>query len=77
MAKKSYLTAVVAGGVCALSLAVAPMASAAQTAPTCSHVSGQTTLCQSNGSASLRTSPEVRANGWSPFWYGYGGYHRR
>ncbi|WP_099020467.1 hypothetical protein [Mycolicibacterium palauense] len=77
MIKKSHIAALAAGGICAVSLAVAPIASAAQATPTCSNLSSRTTLCQSNGSASLQTSPEVRAYGWSPYWYGYGGHYHR
>lgn len=72
MTKKNYVTALVAGGICALSLAVAPIASAAQTAPSCANVGSQTTLCQTNGSASLHTSPEIRTYGQFPFWLGPG-----
>ncbi len=77
MKKRNCITALVAGGVCALSLAVAPIASAAQTTPNCANVGSLTTLCQSNGSASLQTSPEVRAyNQWA-FWLGPGRHSRR
>lgn len=77
--RKRATTALIAGGLCAFSLAVAPIASAAQTGAgqNCASVGANTTLCQSNGSASLSTQPTVRAYQWYP-WYGMGMYgHRR
>lgn len=74
---KNCITALVAGGMCALSLAVAPIASAAQTTPSCATVGSLTTLCQSDGSVSLYTSPEVGTyNQWA-FWLGPGRHSHR
>jgi hypothetical protein len=54
-------------GVCA-SIVVAPVATAA---PECTNTSTTTTLCQTNGSAQIVTSPPVINNwgGW-PWWGG-------
>jgi len=50
----------------ALPIATAPIAAATQNGPNVSTISPDLTLTQTNGSASLRTQPQVRApmNQW-------------
>ena len=67
-----YITSLLAAaGVC-LSVIAAPVAAAA---PECVNTGPNTTLCQSNGSAQLVTSPP--ANNFYPYWgfpiIGFGG----
>lgn len=75
MMNRKRATAAIVGGLFAASLAVAPIASAAQTVtgPNCASAGANTTVCQSNGSASMSTTPTVRAYQWYP-WFGMGGY---
>ncbi|MCX2931030.1 hypothetical protein ORI20_12135 [Mycobacterium sp. CVI_P3] len=78
MTIRTYIAAIVTAGLCALPIAAAPIASAAQIGPTCSTVSPQATLCQTNGSASLSAQPQARNYQlWYPWFIGQPGRHRR
>ena len=68
-----YLTMLLgSAGACA-AIAAAPIAAAA---PQCTNTAPNTTLCQSNGSAQLVTSPQP--NNYYPYWgfpiIGLGGF---
>ena len=71
--KTRYLTTLLAAaGTCA-AIATAPIAA---TVPECTNTGPNTTLCQSNGSAQLVTSPP--ANNYHQYWgfpiIGFGGW---
>jgi hypothetical protein len=63
-----------AAGVCA-AVAIAPVAAAV---PECTTVAPMTTQCETNGSASITTSPQIQNNwGWpwgGGFVIGFGGF---
>jgi hypothetical protein len=61
--KTRYLTTALAAAGACVSIAAAPIALAA---PQCTNTGPNTTLCQSNGSAQLVTSPQ--ANNFYPYW---------
>jgi hypothetical protein len=63
---RSVTPLLAAAGVCG-AVAIAPVAEAT---PTCTTTAPYTTLCETNGSAQLVTSPQLQNNwGW-PWWGG-------
>lgn len=68
-----YLTSLLAAAGICLSVIAAPVAAAV---PECTNTGPNTTLCQSNGSAQIVTSPP--ANNFYPYWgfpiIGFGGW---
>lgn len=76
MSIRKCVPALVVAGLAATAVAVAPTAAAAQTGPNCATVAPNSTLCQTNGSASLNASPEVRYYPMQYPWFYLRGHRR-
>lgn len=78
MTIRNCTAALVIASIFALPIAAAPIAAATQSGPNVSNLSPDLTMTQTNGSASLRTQPHVRApmNQW-PMRNYRGNYNRQ
>jgi hypothetical protein len=80
---RNFVPPLLLAGVSAVAIAVAPLAAAAPTGPSCTSTGANSTLCQTAGNAQLTaTPPPVDYQAQYPFFGGYGllfhhgGHHR-
>lgn len=79
--KLRHLSTLAATGAAACALALAPLASAAPTGPTCTYTGAQTTQCQSPGNVQINSDQPVTYPYQFPFYgnvllFHHGGNHR-
>ncbi len=76
MAIRNYIAALVTVSMCALPIAAAPMAAAAQSEPTVSELSPDLTMTQTNGSTSLHAHPQIHTPSIAQYPWLMSGHHR-